>query len=483
MARSKTIETVSPINKFVFPDHPNRTLEKLIDPMHLRNKIKEATGEDMASLNEPLSVIGGYFDSKKTVADLSLASMSAVLPEKLVQALKTMKPRERFLARELYHEMNELVSENHVIAFNLLREQAEKDDIGEFKTNDRKDVVNAVFKKINAGESISDELKTALSTYSEYSWYLVFINHKGVYDRAYSVSSKLTQIGLDIPPEDIFQDSLQLAYENALNHDPKKGKFTNLLYNRNFTSTLLGSTFKREGLPSDLIYSYLTPYAKASSKLRGTIYEGDRHAHELLTALYHFRNISSKGKKQVEFADEDALLALTEFIDMVDNPVQGGYKDSTKSELKVNIKQAKIVNNFTQRLSNVLGLINADSIDEERLITFEDAVGQTSSFMGDAHDRLTHEADDLRPVETIVENRGFGDTVIDTLDKIGSVEKRDKEIFMRRFGLDGKGGATLRELAEEYHISRQRVRVIENRILRHLRHPSRSHLIRPYLNS
>jgi RNA polymerase sigma factor (sigma-70 family) len=45
---------------------------------------------------------------------------------------------------------------------------------------------------------------------------------------------------------------------------------------------------------------------------------------------------------------------------------------------------------------------------------------------------------------------------------------RDREILMRRFGLDGNGGTTLREAGEEYGLSRARVEQIVNRCLRSL---------------
>ena len=50
-----------------------------------------------------------------------------------------------------------------------------------------------------------------------------------------------------------------------------------------------------------------------------------------------------------------------------------------------------------------------------------------------------------------------------------------------RFGLDGKGGRTLQEIATQLEIKPERVRIIETKALSELRHPSRWHLLGPWL--
>ena len=49
-------------------------------------------------------------------------------------------------------------------------------------------------------------------------------------------------------------------------------------------------------------------------------------------------------------------------------------------------------------------------------------------------------------------------------------KKREKEVLIKRFGLDGKGPKTLADLGEEMGITRERVRQIEAKALRRLRH-------------
>ena len=51
---------------------------------------------------------------------------------------------------------------------------------------------------------------------------------------------------------------------------------------------------------------------------------------------------------------------------------------------------------------------------------------------------------------------------------------REAKIIKMRFGIDGKGGHTLEEIGEVFEVSRERIRQIEAKSLRKLRHPSRS---------
>lgn len=59
-----------------------------------------------------------------------------------------------------------------------------------------------------------------------------------------------------------------------------------------------------------------------------------------------------------------------------------------------------------------------------------------------------------------------------------SLDEREAEVLTLRFGLGGKEPKTLEEVGEIYHLTRERIRQIETKALRKLRHPSRAKMLR-----
>jgi RNA polymerase primary sigma factor len=70
-------------------------------------------------------------------------------------------------------------------------------------------------------------------------------------------------------------------------------------------------------------------------------------------------------------------------------------------------------------------------------------------------------------------------------DQIGSVldtlTPREQRILRLRFGLDDGRSRTLEEVGKEFKVTRERIRQIEAKALRKLRHPTRSRRLKDYL--
>ncbi len=59
---------------------------------------------------------------------------------------------------------------------------------------------------------------------------------------------------------------------------------------------------------------------------------------------------------------------------------------------------------------------------------------------------------------------------------------RGEEVLRLRFGLEDGRTRTLEEVGKEFNVTRERIRQIEAKALRKLRHPSRSKKLRDFLN-
>ena len=64
---------------------------------------------------------------------------------------------------------------------------------------------------------------------------------------------------------------------------------------------------------------------------------------------------------------------------------------------------------------------------------------------------------------------------------LGTLTEREQKVLRLRFGLDDGRARTLEEVGKEFQVTRERIRQIEAKALRKLRHPSRSRKLRDYL--
>lgn len=63
-----------------------------------------------------------------------------------------------------------------------------------------------------------------------------------------------------------------------------------------------------------------------------------------------------------------------------------------------------------------------------------------------------------------------------------TLSPKEEEVLTRRFGIDGSRPQTLEEISVSFGVTRERIRQIESKAIRRLRHPSRINMIRDYLD-
>src|SRR6202008_1599341 len=67
-------------------------------------------------------------------------------------------------------------------------------------------------------------------------------------------------------------------------------------------------------------------------------------------------------------------------------------------------------------------------------------------------------------------------------DVLASLTGRERRVLQLRFGLEDGRSRTLEEVGREFGVTRERIRQIEAKALRKLRHPTRSRKLRDYFD-
>ncbi len=108
-------------------------------------------------------------------------------------------------------------------------------------------------------------------------------------------------------------------------------------------------------------------------------------------------------------------------------------------------------------------------------ISMETPIGDDEdSHLGDFIEDATMQSPiDIATVENLKEA---------TKDVLGGLTEREAKVLRMRFGIDMNTDHTLEEVGKQFDVTRERIRQIEAKALRKLRHPSRSEHLRSFLD-
>jgi RNA polymerase primary sigma factor len=108
-------------------------------------------------------------------------------------------------------------------------------------------------------------------------------------------------------------------------------------------------------------------------------------------------------------------------------------------------------------------------------ISMETPIGDDEdSHLGD----FIEDANIISPIDSAT-NEGLGET---TREVLASLTPREAKVLRMRFGIDMNTDHTLEEVGKQFDVTRERIRQIEAKALRKLRHPSRSEQLRSFLD-
>src|SRR5436853_2841420 len=109
-------------------------------------------------------------------------------------------------------------------------------------------------------------------------------------------------------------------------------------------------------------------------------------------------------------------------------------------------------------------------------ISMETTIGDDDdSHLGD----FIEDTNNTAPIEAAMQ-AGLRDVVKDILD---SLTPREAKVLRMRFGIEMSTDHTLEEVGKQFDVTRERIRQIEAKAIRKLKHPSRSDKLRTYLDT
>jgi RNA polymerase primary sigma factor len=162
--------------------------------------------------------------------------------------------------------------------------------------------------------------------------------------------------------------------------------------------------------------------------------------------------------------------------------------------IRVPVHMIETINKLTRASSSLLQEIGREPTPEEiaermgislekvhkvlkvckKPISLDTPVGQQEdSYLGD----FIEDQKVLSPTEA-AEHRDLSEQ---TRKVLATLTPREERILKLRFGIDEKEHHTLEEVGQNFDVTRERIRQIEAKALRKLRHPSRTRRLRPFM--
>lgn len=100
--------------------------------------------------------------------------------------------------------------------------------------------------------------------------------------------------------------------------------------------------------------------------------------------------------------------------------------------------------------------------------------------IGDEDD--SHLGDFIPDVSAVLPSESVVNTYLSDVTRrvLGTLTPREEKVLKMRFGIDEKKDHTLEEVGQDFDVTRERIRQIEAKALRKLRHPTRSRMLRSF---
>ena len=336
------------------------------------------------------------------------------------------------------------------------------------------------------------------------------------------LANDLKGIDLDSEELDNLYDALVSAGIEIVAEDDIGSDESNVTGGEDLEDILKDSTIAKELTVNDPVRMYLKEIGKISllsleeeTKLSERIVNGDEEAKNIL-AESNLRLVVSIAKRYVGrgmlFLDliQEGNIGLMKAVDKFD--VTKGYKFSTYATwwirqaitraiadqartIRVPVHMVETINKLAriqrqltlelnrepseEELAKKMGM-SVDKIREiykisQEPVSLETPIGEEDdSHLGD----FIKDENNMSP-EEYATNEMLKDEISEVLL---TLTEREEKVIRLRFGLEDGKSRTLEEVGQMFGVTRERIRQIEAKALRKLRHPSRSRKLKDYMS-
>ena len=163
--------------------------------------------------------------------------------------------------------------------------------------------------------------------------------------------------------------------------------------------------------------------------------------------------------------------------------------------IRIPVHMVETINKLNRVQRQLLQKLGRDSTPEEIAKEMEVPVDKVLEIMKIAQDPVSLETpigeEEDSHLGDFIEDRDAqapADAAADVLlreqltEVLGTLTDREKQVLMLRFGLQDGKARTLEEVGKNFKVTRERIRQIEAKALRKLRHPSRSKKLKDFLD-
>jgi RNA polymerase primary sigma factor len=188
---------------------------------------------------------------------------------------------------------------------------------------------------------------------------------------------------------------------------------------------------------------------------------------------YHFISYA------VWWIKQSILKALSEKTKLIRLPLNRAnqlvqiekYKKEKDQTENTELTNDEIANALSIEENSVADIINAsrDYVSLDAPIMFDKKERYLSEVLKDTNFK--------EPEERLIDE-SLKETIFKSLE---TLSEKEQEVIKLRYGLDGIDPLSLKEIGKRFNLTKERIRQIEKKAIRRLRHPSRSQALKPFL--